>query len=258
MLLKLIKHEFKNNWAAFAGLYTGLLVVGTLLRFNTSEDFGNLLITMYVVFAFTTIIFSFVTIIMTYNRSMFKKEGYLTLTLPVSTSCLLMSKIIVGATWFILSVLAVILSSFITIPDASVVWGEFMEVSDFVGLSKTFSLTAMTGIFSVIELIFTLYLIVTIVHTSAIKKFRVFSGIAIYFAINYLTSLFRTTFISDNASILDTDPVIESYADIQYYINNINQFLSSTMWMSILISLCICTACFIGIRYLLMHKIELD
>lgn len=256
MLLKLIKHEFKNNWSTFAALYFVLLAASFLIRFSSSDALTGIVAFIYSITIFATIIFSLVAIINSFNRSMFKKEGYLTLTLPVNTSSLIASKLIVSSVWFSLSSSIVLLSAFIMIPDATTFFNNVQMMLDYFGATTLISYIFITSIFSIIEFVLCVFLAITIVNTCWIKKYRGFIGVAVYFATNYFIAFIRTLFLPENP--FGGEVLINSFGDVQYYISLMNDYLGSTMFISIIFSLFVAVACYIGIRYLLNNKVELD
>ena len=121
MLGKLIKHEFRAT-AMFIGLlFAGLLGLAALSRlFMFLEQqlaiFSlplGITLGFYVVFAFAAMIVVYVIIIRRFYMNVYGDEGYLTLTLPVKRSYIILSKLIVGVVWLIAQLIVTILSIFI-------------------------------------------------------------------------------------------------------------------------------------------------
>ncbi|MEG2774597.1 MAG: hypothetical protein RR906_04240 [Acetivibrio sp.] len=125
MLGKLCKHEFKATARWFLPLYAIALLLTPITRITNSFGFRQ-----YEGF-FSTRIFSFIQGIVTmayvssllvigaacflliiyrFYKSMVTEEGYLMHTLPVSTSSLIWSKLLVAFLWSIASILVIALS----------------------------------------------------------------------------------------------------------------------------------------------------
>lgn len=121
MLGKLIKHEFKATVKIFGLLFGALLILTVLTRFcvyipfdNTVFDILNGLLTVFYVIGVAGLtMFAVVVVVMRFNRSMLRDEGYLTHTLPVKTWQHLMAKGITYTVWIIASVVMMFVSLFL-------------------------------------------------------------------------------------------------------------------------------------------------
>lgn len=180
MLLKLFKHEFKVNRTTFAILYSSLLVVSLFLRISMSIDaqsdlanlFVGLLMTVYIFGIIGSYIYMIVAIVRSFGKSMFKKPGYLTLTLPVSTSKILISKLLMAVLWFFISTLVIIASAAIAFSGFISDMGELFSALGTLGLSQTFWLLIIMMIASIFQTILILFFCVTFVNTKYISKHR--------------------------------------------------------------------------------------
>jgi hypothetical protein len=117
MLGKLIKHSFKANASAVYNNYIALGAIGVIMVILMLIDWTKWgdtgvavgwrikVVAAFVlcIAAFICVILTFVSVFGEFNRSMYKSEGYLTLTLPVRSSTLLFSKWLSGSFWVILS-----------------------------------------------------------------------------------------------------------------------------------------------------------
>jgi hypothetical protein len=141
MLGKLIKYEFKATAKIILLFYAALIVVAVINYFvmpwtdtgeslNSAIAFGStlgaaktvlqgLLMVMYVLFSIATVMVSMVVIVIRFYK-LLGDEGYLMFTLPVTTSQHIISKLIVGVVWNLLSILIVGISAMIVIGRASV------------------------------------------------------------------------------------------------------------------------------------------
>jgi len=113
MLGKLMKYEFKATGRVFLPLYAALIVVSLVNRLLA-------LLPVYVPRAIGTILsvlliigIAVITLILTFQRfrkNILSNEGYLMMTLPVSTDSIILSKLFVAAIWYVVSSIVVILS----------------------------------------------------------------------------------------------------------------------------------------------------
>ena len=126
MLGKLIKNSFKAHASAVYNVYIAMgiagLVMVILMLFNWSKGGDNsIAVGMAIkgvaaaalcISAFIGVIMTFVAVFSDFSRSMYGKEGHLTMTLPVKSSSLLFAKWLSGSFWVILSYTALCLSFF--------------------------------------------------------------------------------------------------------------------------------------------------
>ncbi len=115
MLSKLIKYEFKSTARIFIPLYVVLLVFSLVGRLSLSKmmdgapinpsfiAFYDLLVGVvmvgYVLVIFSVIIIGLVVIVQRFYKNLTGREGYLMHTLPVPTHHLILSKLLVAASW---------------------------------------------------------------------------------------------------------------------------------------------------------------
>lgn len=118
MLGKLIKHEFRAT-SLFCGLlFAGLIALAALSRLfmlleRQLELFSlplGITFGLYCVFAFASMTIVYVIIARRFYVNVYGDEGYLTLTLPVKRSYIILSKLIVGMCWLMAQVVVIILS----------------------------------------------------------------------------------------------------------------------------------------------------
>lgn len=136
MFWNLLKYEFKNVNKWYLGLYGIVLFlsisIGLWLRHfangrnffdrlqSSTNEAGSMTSTF---FGFTMLIFSgllvalaistLFLIIRRFKNSVYEREGYLTLTLPVNEHQIILSKLLGAIIWTILSTIALFLSFFI-------------------------------------------------------------------------------------------------------------------------------------------------
>ena len=268
-MLKLLKHEFKVNRSAFLSFYVAVLVLAFILRFTnfsnviegeTTAIVVGLLMLIYIFCIIGCYVYVMVAIVRAFNKSMFKKQGYLALTLPISTSKLVLSKLLMAAFWIVISTIVVLLSFIIIIPDFSGVMSVIGEALATYGFDITLWLMLLLLIFSLFEIILTFFFCCTFVNTKYVKGHRFIIGIGVYVAIYFVTSLMRNLFA--NKSAIDAINGVAVDYNVDVYLNEtanaINDVLLSYIVPGITFTLVISILCFIGIIYLVDKKIELD
>ena len=122
MLLTLLKHEYKYIIKSFSVIYALFfavtIVFKILLHLAVGDNIdNNFMGIIFIIFAVTWYVFLFIIGLLTisnnsrrFKKSMFGPEGYLTNTLPVATSSNIIAKIIAGATNYVFSYIAIVLS----------------------------------------------------------------------------------------------------------------------------------------------------
>lgn len=140
MLGKCIKNEFTNRWRHVAGILGGLLAFSVLV-YILNELAENVIFNTYfhvivkiviVVYCCSFLAAAFGLIFLPFNdyrKRFFKDQGYLTHTLPVKTSTLILGKIICD---LILLILMVIVYAFALI----IATGDFSVFSSFIDMVK--------------------------------------------------------------------------------------------------------------------------
>ncbi|MBR2876719.1 MAG: hypothetical protein IKC01_06245 [Clostridia bacterium] len=116
MFGKLLKNDLKAQWFSVSAIYYCALIAVVVFEIgaNVIDETkpkvicGGLVCLALLVASVTTLI----TVALMFNNTMFGKAGYLTLTLPVKTSTLLISKTVSGLIW-IFSVYALLIGSLV-------------------------------------------------------------------------------------------------------------------------------------------------
>ncbi len=104
MFSKLIKNEFVNRWKSILSIYAGLLAASvimfifTSINNSTNSSFVTMLYALYSVLYFIGLFLCAASIFFMplddFRKRFFKDQGYLTHTLPVKTTSLLMSRMV--------------------------------------------------------------------------------------------------------------------------------------------------------------------
>ena len=107
MLTKLIKYDIRSTWRDFAGVYLSI-ILGVLITPQLFNRFNNEIVNLIAGFMATGIVIATIVVMISmlfriFNTNVFSKEGYLTMTLPVTSKQIVVSKLIVSTMWIVLT-----------------------------------------------------------------------------------------------------------------------------------------------------------
>ena len=109
MLGKLLKHEFKHSARYVTAIYacTAAVLLVMLFALLVKITWLSVAASMILYFAgILVVVMTLVSVIKNFYDTLYTNQGYLSFTLPVKCSSLLVSKVIVSFIWIILSVIA--------------------------------------------------------------------------------------------------------------------------------------------------------
>ncbi len=205
-MLKLMKYEFIHSMRTFLVAFVIFWAGCILLPFVTNSFIVNIpviAIVFAVGFSFLTIgiiIALFVSVVVNYNRSMFKKPGYLTLTLPVSTTELILSKLLTTIIWLVIASVVMMIGIFMIIFIEGMrqnlfTFDAFVEpiVSFFQNCIRVVIHYPFKTLYGIIlffsQLVISvagIFFSLTIVHTKWFRKYQLVFGMIIYLMINFI------------------------------------------------------------------------
>ena len=243
MFWNLVRYEFKNVNKWYLALYGAVLALSVIIGLQASaikilpsQDqesimlvfqafiFGGLIITMSI----STLIL----IIRRFKGSVYERQGYLTLTLPVSEHQIILAKLLGAFLWSLLSTVVFILSIYIflvtvdpQIIDAYMIRYFFGHYLDSIGLSL------ISYIFSTVAGILCIYLSISI--GQLFNEYRTALAVVAYIAIQIVLG-----FITLNLRI-----------DFDY-----NWVLSFEIFKDIILSV----GFYLGTYYILKNKVNLQ
>lgn len=235
-MLKMIKYELLGSYRQFFFaflIYLGLCFLVPMLPESIFLDIGTVGVS---VLLFGMLCMLFYNVIKYYQRTMFKRQGYLTLTLPVSSSVLVGAKLISTLIWFVLGTFVLVIGFMIFVmmlgqADLSVIFKVFREFfSQFGNYAMDIFKSIIVFLMSECLNVLYIFLIITFVHTHWFKKNRSLWGIACYFVGMYLYVFVASQF-----------PVVSSDSPLFYLIN-----------------FGLCAALFCSNIYLLQRHIEVE
>lgn len=262
MFWKLCKMEMKYSWRSFTLLYAVLILCSLFLNVSGSVSnnsssalmnfFQGFMVLMFFAAIFSIVILVFVNIIRNYSRSMFGRNSYLTHTLPVSSTQLLLSKLLIGLLWGLVSGIVIITSTLIftfralgDIPSIS----EWMFIIDQL---QIFHWRTLLMLFNLLveyaHVMLLIFLVMTLVHTNYVQKYRTPLGIAIYLVINFIE-----TFIV--SSLLELMNIGNS---VTASIHQVSRYVESSVWIILVLNLVLFVVHFMGTKYLIDHKLDVE
>lgn len=203
-MLRILKHDFKSAYKEFLAMFVAVIVLSILMGIVMLIDVKNILSIMIMVTLFVFYYFAFIAIeimwiicvIQSFNKKFFTKEGYLTFTTPISIDSLIISKLIVNFIWFLLTIVAYIISFLILFFSAT--RGQFFrEMFDTViqlvqwcfNYPAVFITSIVKVIIYVVSLMITLFFTLSVLNSGKVRKGRVLLTLLIYGTILSLSSL---------------------------------------------------------------------
>ena len=202
MFGKLLKNDLKAQWHSMSLVFLCTFIVAVVAEiFTLTSDnkavtvFGGMLVSLALGFACIIII---IAVALMFSKTMFGRAGYLTLSLPVKTGSLLISKTVSSLIWVFIVYALFLGSLFLWVFQVKDSLGEeVMESAE--NLLKLFGvpsfLTIFMGVISffvslavlVLVAIESLQLGLTLSHVSPISKLGNFGVIIIFFGLFALT-----------------------------------------------------------------------
>ena len=255
MFWNLVRYEFKNVNKWYLALYATVLVLSVLIgmqghyynyvSFKDSQPvllfflalvFGGLMITLGISTIFL--------IIKRFKGSVYDRQGYLTLTLPVSEHHIITAKLVGAFIWSILSSTVLALSAFIIV---TITVPEWISNSELIPLVGTFlpqlSLMGVSFLLNTISEILCIYLAISI--GQLFNEYRTALAVVAYIGIKIVIGFIELFF---NTS---TNFYVSSFAG---FIDNFYMGAS----ISIVEELIFIAIFYLGTYYILRNKVNLQ
>lgn len=255
MFWNLVRYEFKNVNKWYLALYAAVLVLSVpigmqghyynyvsfkdsqpVLLFFLALVFGGLMITLGISTIFL--------IIKRFKGSVYDRQGYLTLTLPVSEHHIITAKLVGAFIWSILSSTVLALSAFIIV---TITVPEWISNSELIPLVGTFlpqlSLIGVSFLLNTISGILCIYLAISI--GQLFNEYRSALAVAAYIGIQIVIGFIEVSF---NTS---TNFYINSLAGF-----NDNFYMGASV--GIVEELIFIAIFYLGTYYILRNKVNLQ
>ena len=174
MFWNLVRYEFKNVNKWYLALYAAVLALSAFIGIQT-QNYNNLpvkesqptmllfLATVFGGLIITLAISTIFLIIKRFKGSVYDRQGYLTLTLPVSEHHIITAKLIGAFIWSMISTAVLLLCIYIILLSTNSDEVQLSTLLSFVGEHFTgFGLTVLSFLLSTISFILCIYLAISI------------------------------------------------------------------------------------------------
>ena len=231
MFWNLVRYEFKNVNKWYLALYGAVLAISVLIGASISgisqtyTSYGNdpyymlgFLILVFGGLSVTLWIATIFLIVRRFKGSVYDRQGYLTLTLPVSEHQIIIAKLLGGLVWSILSYIVFILSILIIIfltPIEKDFTALYNFISPYLSYGWLYALSLLVGS---ITWILSIYLCISI--GQLFNEYRTAMGILAYIVLNivigYISIFFRMDY--DFNLLISVDILKDFILAIIYYL----------------------------------------
>jgi len=247
-MVELIKMEFKSCYQRIGIALLGSMAIGCIsILTNSALIRGNFSITGMIIWTFALIgvicVFIY-NVITSFSRRLFSHEGYLSLTLPVSSRQLVLAKYIVQLIWLFF----IFLASLILVGLFALSVGRpFSEALQVLGELIKFYFGNVEGLFTVFYIVsyitfgvMSVWFFLTWMHTKILRSRRVLAAVIFWYIFNSSFGLVMT----------EINKAVFGY----FYYN----FDTVILLFSGIIYSVFAVLFFMGITYLLDYHIELE
>ena len=196
MFWNLVRYEFKNVNKWYLALYAAVLILSALIGIQ-AQTYNNLpvkesqpvlLIFLATVFGGLMITLGISTIFLIIKRfkgSVYDRQGYLTLTLPVSEHYIITAKLVGAFIWSLISTAVLLLCVYIILLSTNSDEVQLSTLLSFVGEHFTgFSLTVLSFLLNTISGILCIYLAISI--GQLFNEYRTALAVAAYIGIQII------------------------------------------------------------------------
>ncbi|MDE5715320.1 MAG: hypothetical protein K2I42_04230 [Anaeroplasmataceae bacterium] len=255
MFLKLFKYDFRAVFFKFVPMMLVMIILAILARITISFKMMEMVSAMingfFVFGCFISILYVIILCVMRYVQSLFKVQGYLTHTLPVSKEKLLLSQLLVDLIMAVIATVLVVVCLIIAYLEKSVLEGIkylldslFKNVVIEIGVGSVV-LVILTVIFSAVQWIFVIFLGIALGHIPPKNRavFSILFCIALNYAINFASSILMSiiNMTYKNANVIST----------QGWVNSI---FGTALGFSIVVSI----VCYFLIVYIMKKHLNLE
>lgn len=214
MVGKLVKFDIMSTSRDFAVLYMGMFALA-ILAGTLVNELIVLSLALSIAITITGAVVTFVSIIRLFSRRMFSTEGYLTLTLPATSTQTVIAMLLTGAFWSIMTMVMFAVAIFTLfmvallfevggqLSFAHVDWQSLPQLWEAIlasELTKDLGFWLLTGIpMGILQMFYSLLIllfVIVFINTSFVKMNKTLIGIVVYLAIDMILSAFRENFIT--------------------------------------------------------------
>lgn len=272
MLGKLFKHEFKEtaklliplNLVLVALTAIGAILLGTSVLQN--ESFELLAISsmlIYILSIFALFIITTVYLTIRYYKTMYSNEGYLTHTLPVSSTAVVNTKVLVAAFWSLIAMCITICSVFVLVRvTAGSDWNTamqeiqsvFPEIFGF-GFGELMAYTIASCIISCFSSV--LMIFASLAIGQLFQQHRIIAAIVTYIIFYVLQQIIGTVTMVI-LGIGSADTLLEAENAAITGTANLASFYRGTFWSGMIESILFAIAFYVVCHYITKKKLNLE
>lgn len=232
MFVKLLKYEFKSlgKWylslyaiAGFLSFIIGFWIQNLIRRsqndvnnFNTGHMDAEVWLFLIISFAFAVLIIgllisTFFLVVSRFYKNVYGRQGYLTMTLPVTNHQIILSKLVSALIWYLLAGLVIILSIVIIVGLAAIpVFQVNLDKIILAILSTeygTILLFILSGLIDTVMGILLTYFAISL--GQLFREYRLLLAVAFYIGIHFVISIFQmissSYFYTDSYQFMDNE-----------------------------------------------------
>ena len=254
MFWNLVRYEFKNVNKWYLALYAAVLALSALIGIQAQsliklpeKNLSVLLVFLATVFGGLMITLAISTIFLIIKRfkgSVYDRQGYLTLTLPVSEHHIITAKLVGAFIWSIVSTAVLALSAFIVLTLTAPNWFATSDLIPFIGTHlPQLSLMGVSFLLNTISGILCIYLAISI--GQLFNEYRTALAVAAYIGIQIVIGFIELSFnLSSN-----------------FYVNSLvglNDHFYMGAGIAIVEELIFIAIFYLGTYYILRNKVNLQ
>ena len=255
MFWNLVRYEFKNVNKWYLALYAAVFILSALIGIQTQafknlpyqESQSAMLLSLATVFGglmLTLVISTIFLIIKRFKASVYDRQGYLTLTLPVSEHLIITAKLVGAFIWSMISTAVLLLCIYIILLSTNYNEVQLSTLLSFVGEHFTgFGLTVLSFLLSTISGILCIYLAISI--GQLFNEYRTALAVAAYIGIRIVIGIIEIFFNSS------TNFYVNSLAGF-----NDNFYMGASI--GIVEELIFIAIFYLGTYYILKNKVNLQ
>lgn len=211
MLGKLLKYEIKATARFYLPMIPVILLLGAInkLLFTVLPDnfivntVRTLTVMAQVLLIVAAFIISFIIMIQRFYKNLLCEEGYLSFTLPVSTTAHILNKLIVSLMWIFITFVICVSSILIMVPDYNwvpdaikAIQSTIVEIKQITGLSFGVLLLEMI-LFAIVGTICNILMIYSALSLGHLaKNHRILTSFGAYLGLSVLSQSVSTVIIS--------------------------------------------------------------
>ena len=273
MLGKLIKYDIRSTWRDFAAVYVsiilGVLILPQVFKNINNEVFHVIAVLLAIGIVIATIAVMVIMLFRIFNTNVFSKEGYLLMTLPVTSTKIVASKLIVSSMWIVLTGIVSAIGLFIFFFNVQEIPSEIFDLMksffSIIGGNGQLAiiLLAVSAILSTVKEIAKLFLACAIAHLKQLERLRILVGILSYFIFSWMEVLVVQALMFVISLLPSTAAFIQRMEEMNQlsHLANFPEFIgvfNGVVAAGMVYSLFLVVAYAIGTVWVLNRKLDLD